>query len=149
MSEIDLDSVLKIESASFARPWTKEHFRDEIQSSFGIPLVALVPEHQLAGYLCLKVVFDEAEILDVAVDPGWRGRGIGRFLVQHALTLARARGAALVALEVRVGNLEALALYRSFGFRETGRRKGYYENGEDAILMDYTFEKQAEESDAV
>jgi len=149
MSENDLDLVLKIESASFARPWTREHFRDEIQSPFGIPLVALIPEDHLAGYLCLKVIFDEAEILDVAVDPSRRGRGIGRFLVEHAFALCRERQIVRLGLEVRTGNSEAITLYRSLGFREVGRRKAYYENGDDAILMEYTFEQQAEESDAV
>ncbi|GFO61431.1 ribosomal-protein-alanine acetyltransferase [Geomonas silvestris] len=149
MSENDLDAVLEIESASFARPWTRDHFRDEIQSPFGIPLVALIPEGHLAGYLCLKVILDEAEILDVAVDPAQRGRGIGRLLVWHAFELCRERQVLRLGLEVRTGNREAITLYGSVGFHEVGCRKAYYENGDDAILMEYTFEQQAEESDAV
>jgi len=148
MSEPDLDAVLEIESASFARPWTREHFRDEIQSPFGVPLVAVVSESHLAGYLCLKIIFDEAEILDVAVAPDCRGLGIGRFLVRHALTLCRERRVARLGLEVRTGNDAAIGLYQSLGFVESGRRKGYYENGDDAILMDYTLDI-AEENHAV
>jgi len=141
MCESDLESVLQVESSSFPRPWTRDHFLAEIQSPFGTPLVAITPENQLAGYLCLKVVFDEAEILDVAVADPLRGRGLGRLLVEHAIELCRSQEVALLALEVRVSNLAAISLYRQLGFRETGRRKRYYENGEDAILMDYTFEK--------
>jgi [ribosomal protein S18]-alanine N-acetyltransferase len=149
MCEKDLETVLAIESASFSRPWTRRHFLDEIESSTSFPLVAQVPEGGIAGYLCLKIVMDEAEILDVAVCDSLRCRGVGRTLVESAFARCRAGGIALLFLEVRVGNLAAISLYRRLGFRESGRRKGYYGNGEDAMLMDYTFEKQVEECDAV
>jgi len=149
MCEQDLEAVLAIEAASFSPPWTRGHFLDEMRSPFGFPLVAQAPDGGVAGYLCLKMVLDEAEILDVAVSGSLRGRGIGRILMESALDFCRARGTALLCLEVRVGNDAAITLYHRLGFRETGRRKRYYENGEDAILMDYTFEKQVEERDAV
>jgi [ribosomal protein S18]-alanine N-acetyltransferase len=141
MREKDLDAVAVIESASFSRPWTRDHFLDEMRSSFGFPLVAHTSDGSLAGYLCLKLVLDEAEILDVAVSDSLRGRGIGRILVECALGFCRRRDARVVSLEVRASNHPAIALYQRLGFRESGRRKGYYENGEDAILMDYTFER--------
>jgi [ribosomal protein S18]-alanine N-acetyltransferase len=149
MRDEDLEAVLEIESASFSRPWTRRHFLDEMESSFGHPTVALTPDGGVAGYLCLKQVLDEAEILDVAVSGSLRGRGVGRILVESALAASRERGAAVVSLEVRVGNVEAIALYRRLGFREIGLRKRYYENGEDAILMEYIFSDEAEECDAV
>ena len=149
MCEEDLDAVLDIESASFSRPWTRRHFLDEIVSSFGVPQVAFAPDGSVAGYLCLKIVLDEGEILDVAVSDALRGRGIGRTLVQSALSICRERGVVLVSLEVRSSNESAISLYHRLGFRETGRRKGYYENGEDALLMDYTLDVHVEERDAV
>jgi len=149
MCEQDLEAVLDIESASFSRPWTRRHFLDEMHSPFGFPLVATAPDGGVAGYLCLKLLLDEAEILDVAVSHAQRGRGIGRFLVESALTFCRTREVALLSLEVRVSNCAAIALYDRLGFRASGRRKRYYENGEDAILMDYTFKNKAEECDAV
>jgi [ribosomal protein S18]-alanine N-acetyltransferase len=149
MCEQDLETVLAIESASFPRPWTRRHFLDEIASSCSIPLVALSADDRLVGYLCLKLVLDEAEILDVAVADAERGRGIGRILVESALKLCREREMALLFLEVRVSNQPAIALYLRHGFRESGRRKRYYENGEDAMLMEYTFERQVGERDAV
>lgn len=145
----DLEAVLEIESASFSRPWTRRHFLDEMESPGGFPTVAIAPDGTVAGYLCLKQVLDEAEILDVAVSRSLRGRGVGRRLVESALAASRGRGGSMVYLEVRVGNLEAIALYGRLGFREAGRRKRYYDNGEDAILMEYTFSDQAEECDAV
>lgn len=136
MCAADLEEVLAIESASFSRPWTRTHFEDELASPFGHPVVALAPDGALAGYLCLKQVLDEAEILDVAVHQGFRGRGVGKALVQWALSFCRERGVELLLLEVRAGNAEAIGLYRRLGFGETGRRRKYYDNGEDAILMD-------------
>jgi ribosomal-protein-alanine N-acetyltransferase len=136
MREEDLEAVLEIESASFSRPWTRSHFIDEMASPFGYPTVALAADATVAGYLCLKQVLDEAEILDVAVSSSLRGRGIGRILVESAVKDARGRGAVTVGLEVRVGNYEAITLYERLGFREIGRRKQYYDDGEDAIVME-------------
>ncbi|MBU5637310.1 ribosomal protein S18-alanine N-acetyltransferase [Geomonas sp. Red69] len=148
MCDEDLDSVLEIESASFPRPWTRRHFLDEMESPGSHPVVAVTGAGKVAGYLCLKQVLDEAEILDVAVDPGARGGGIGRALVDWAVAFCRQRKLALLCLEVRVGNHEAISLYRRLGFAEVGRRRNYYENGDDAILMDLSI-AQVEECDAV
>ena len=141
MCAADLEEVLAIEAASFSRPWTRTHFEDELASPFSHPVVALAPDGALAGYLCLKQVLDEAEILDVAVQHGFRGRGVGKALVEWALSFCRERGVALLLLEVRAGNAEAIGLYRRLGFAETGRRRKYYDNGEDAILMDISIRK--------
>lgn len=141
MCDGDLDSVLEIESSSFPRPWTRRHFEDEMESPGSRPVVAVGGVAQVAGYLCLKEILDEAEILDVAVHPDWRGLGVGRLLVDWAIGHCRERNLALLCLEVRVGNLEAISLYRRFGFLEVGRRKNYYENGDDAILMDLSIVK--------
>jgi len=149
MREEDLEAVLDIESASFSRPWTRRHFLDEMGSPCGLPTVALTADLVVAGYLCLKQVLDEAEILDVAVSGNLRGQGVGRILVEGALDACRGRGVSVVSLEVGVGNVEAIALYRRIGFREVGRRKKYYDNGEDAILMDIPISDQSEECDAV
>lgn len=148
MRDEDLDRVLEIESSSFVRPWTRRHFQDEMESPGSSPVVAVTPDKEVAGYLCLKQVLDEAEILDVAVDPDFRGRGVGRRLVDWAVLFCRERKLNLLCLEVRVGNHEAIALYRRLGFLEVGRRRNYYENGDDAILMDLSIGR-VEECDAV
>ncbi|WP_236021534.1 ribosomal protein S18-alanine N-acetyltransferase [Geomesophilobacter sediminis] len=135
MSEKHLQKVLTIENASFSRPWTIRHFQDEIESPHALPIVAESPDGEVLGYLCPKVVLDEGEILDVAVAESARGKGIGRLLVEHALSWCRERGAAVVLLEVRVGNDSAIELYRRMGFTESGIRKRYYEDGSDALLM--------------
>jgi ribosomal-protein-alanine N-acetyltransferase len=90
----------------------------------------------VAGYLCLTVLLDEAEVLDVAVDPALQGRGLGAQLVQWACDEAIRQGAALLRLEVRATSIPAITLYERFGFVRSGLRKAYYEQGIDALLMD-------------
>jgi [ribosomal protein S18]-alanine N-acetyltransferase len=136
MTEGDLEQVVAIEEKSFSRPWTPEQFRDELRSPYAFPRVAVTPSGGVAGYLCPSLLLDEGEILDVAVSGEFRGKGIGRLLVLDALEFFRERGALRVYLEVRVSNQAAISLYRSLGFRDAGCRKRYYENGEDALLMD-------------
>lgn len=139
MVEADIDQVMAIERVSFPRPWLEQHFRDEINSGNAFPLSAFDHDGRIVGFICPIMVLDEGHILDVAVDPVSRGRGIGRMLVQQVLNDCRMRGAAFVSLEVRVSNSAAINLYQQMGFVETGRRKRYYENGEDALMMEYVF----------
>jgi [ribosomal protein S18]-alanine N-acetyltransferase len=139
MTESDLEDVLAIESDSFPLPWSKTHFLDELNAPHSFPLVALDRDGAVIGYVCPMLLLDEGHILDVAVRKDYRGHGIGRLLVAHVLGEGRERGAAFVSLEVRPSNSAAIALYAGMGFVETGRRKRYYENGEDAILMEYIF----------
>lgn len=142
MTTADLDAVVAIESDSFPRPWSRDHFRAELNSPHSYPHVACTRNGLIAGYVCPMLVLDEAEILDVAVHRDFRGKGVGGNLVSRAIADLAARGARVVALEVRVSNLPAMALYRRLGFAAAGRRKGYYENGEDAILMEYILDSE-------
>ena len=146
MTEADLDAVLAIEQACFPRAWTRQHFLSELASPHATTVVA-EQDGRLAGYLCMNVLLDEAEILDVAVDPSLQRSGIGAALVGWACDEAGRRGAAVVRLEVRATSQPAIALYERFGFVRSGLRKAYYENGIDAVLMDLNLAE--EEFDAV
>lgn len=139
MSESDLDGVLAIEINAFPRPWTRTHFLAELEAPHSFPLVALDAENNVMGYICPMLVLDEGHILDVAVHSNYRGKGVGRMLVERVLHDCSERGAEFVSLEVRQSNESAIGLYRQLGFLETGRRKAYYENGEDALLMEYIY----------
>ncbi len=143
MTEADLDAVLAIETVSYPLPWSRTHFLDELGSPHAFPLVALDQDGKLVGYICPMLVIDEGHILNVSVDPARRGKGIGRLLVEKVLAECRDGGAEFVSLEVRPSNVDAIALYKGMGFVETGRRKRYYENGEDALLMEYIFDGEA------
>jgi len=135
MGEHDLDAVLTIEQASFSTPWCREHFEHEISAPHSFPYVVEI-NGVVAGYVCLMSLFEEAQILDVAVAPEQRGRGIARLLMDHAVAVAMEKDAELLALEVRSSNVAAITLYERCGFVRTGVRQKYYEGKDDAILME-------------
>jgi ribosomal-protein-alanine N-acetyltransferase len=135
MTEADLESVLAIETASFPAPWKREHFVSELESRHSYPYVA-VADDRVAGYVCLMSLFEEAQILDIAVDPGQRGKGIALMLMEEAIQVAREKEAELLSLEVRASSIAAINLYERCGFVSTGLRQKYYEGREDAVLME-------------
>jgi len=135
MIEADLNSVVAIERACFLRAWTKADFMAELLSERSTPVIAELCG-QVGGYLCLTVLLDEAESLDVAVDPGRQRCGIGASLLTWACAEALRQGAEILRLEVRSTSLPAIGLYERFGFVRSGLRKGYYEQGIDALLLD-------------
>ncbi|MHC1697871.1 MAG: ribosomal protein S18-alanine N-acetyltransferase [Geobacteraceae bacterium] len=145
VTKADLQEVLTLERASFPHPWNEEHILNEIHSLRSFPLLARLEDGSCAGYICPMLVLDEGQILNVAVQPSCRGRGIGRMLLEAALEQFRKKGATVVYLEVRPTNRTAISLYTRCGFITAGRRKAYYENGEDAILMKYELHPQKEE----
>jgi len=107
----------------------------ELKNQFATYLVC-DKEAEVAGYVGIWVVFEEAHITNVAVAPKWQGQGLGRVLMEEAEKVARSKNALRILLEVRPSNHAALSLYKSLGYMETGRRKEYYsDNGEDAIVM--------------
>jgi ribosomal-protein-alanine N-acetyltransferase len=135
MTAPDLDAVLSIEQASFPLPWKRDHFLHEITAPHSYPFIAEC-NGMLAGYVCVTALFEEAQILDVAVAPAMRGRGIAGILMERAFSLAREKAAGVMTLEVRSSNLAAIALYDSLGFVRTGLRVRYYEGKDDAVLME-------------
>lgn len=135
MTAADLDAVLLIEQSSFPLPWKREHFLHEITAPHSFPFVAEI-DGKVAGYVCLMSLFEEAQILDIAVAAEQRGRGVGRLLMEKAFAVAREKGAEVMALEVRESGAAAIGLYRALGFRQTGIRANYYESRENAVLME-------------
>ena len=135
MTEDDLDDVMVTETGSYSTPWKYEHFLNEIAARYSLPYVA-VEEKSVIGYVCLMSLFEEAQILNIAVSPSRRGRGIARVLLRKAFSLALEQGAEIVALEVRASNSAAISLYEQLGFTRVGIRARYYDSVEDAILME-------------
>jgi len=88
------------------------------------------------AYCAFRIVADEMEVLGLAVAPGWRRQGLGRWLLRLALSRGRREGAGTAFLEVRPSNEPAIHLYRAAGFHEHGRRPGYYKDPvEDALVL--------------
>jgi len=133
MAERDLDEVVALEQAIFPSPWPRESFKHESSSRRLLKVVA-VEREQVVGYM---VVWggECGHVANVAVAPGSRRRGVGSLLMARAEEFAQASGAELVVLEARRSNTAARAFYSRRGYDEIDVRLGYYENGEDAIVM--------------
>lgn len=131
MRTSDLPAVMEVDAASLPKPWSEAIWRSELESPFGLYLV-LEEGEEVIGQIGVRSVLDELHVTNVAVHPGYRRRGYARALIRGALSAYP--DARLVHLEVRPTNGAARTLYRSLGFRETGRRPRYY-GDEDALLM--------------
>lgn len=142
LSAADLDRVHAIETASSPDPWSRSLFADELVGDRADRhwLVAEAPigpdgSAEVVAFGGVMLITDEAHIMNVAVDRNHRRRGVAARLVGRLLIDASDRGATASTLEVRVGNLAAIELYRRFGFEEAGRRPRYYSDGTDALIM--------------
>lgn len=133
----DLRAVATIERAVFPDPWSHDMFVAHLR--YAPPemfLIAEASEGDVLGYALMRTVLDEAELLNIAVTPEARRRGIGLQLLRAAMQTCRAHGAECMLLEVRETNVAARALYERHGFVPVGRRAGYYHSPrEDAIVM--------------
>ncbi len=136
MREADLDEVVAIEHRVYPFPWSKGIFLDCLRHDHHCRLLRI--DDTIEGYAIMSEGAGEAHVLNVCVHPRQSGRGLGRLLMNHLIERARARRVETLFLEVRPSNGVAIALYRSLGFNEIGRRPGYYpaEQGrEDALVM--------------
>jgi ribosomal-protein-alanine N-acetyltransferase len=131
----DLDAIEEIERASYPTPWSRSMFAGELSKPSGICLGAFQGE-DMVGYLIVARYVDAWHVMNVAVDPNRRGRGIARALLERLFALTDADLERGYTLEVRVTNSVAIHLYESLGFVATGVRRGYYtDNREDALIM--------------
>jgi [ribosomal protein S18]-alanine N-acetyltransferase len=136
MKEEDIDQVLVVEHASFATPWSREAFYNEINTNRFATYIVLEEDQKIIGYCGVWIVVDEAHVTNVAILPDYRGRKLGQVMMSKLIEIAKDKGAKSMTLEVRVTNYPALALYRKFGFQNGGIRKNYYsDNQEDALVM--------------
>lgn len=137
MSYEDIQQVHEIERLSFTAPWSIDSFIYELNNRMTILLVAVLND-QIIGYICLRTIIDVTEILNIAVHPRFRKRGVGTELLKRALEelISGHQDSKTIRLEVRESNTPAIALYKRFGFEVIGRRRDYYHSPrEDAILM--------------
>ena len=130
----DIPVIAEMEKACFHDAWTEEMLSDTLR--YPIYNCFLAEEGgQVCGYCCLIVVCEDAEVGNIAVDTPFRGKGIGKALMEAMHQRAKEKGATQSFLEVRVSNASAIALYKKFGYESYGIRARYYEDGEDAMVM--------------
>lgn len=133
----DAGGVELVEKACFTIPWSRKSFWQEASNDKAYYLLA-IDEHndqKIIGYVGMWVLFGEAQITNVAVMPEYQNQSIGRKMLNEIICIAKEKGADAMTLEVRPSNQSAIHLYESLGFKSVGRRRGYYENGEDAEIM--------------
>ena len=136
MQERDLDRVMEIENKAFSPPWTREAFLLELTKNLLAKYIVAEVDGQVVGYGGIWLIIDEGHVTNIAVDEKYRNKGIGSKIMEGLIQLCIDRNIVSMTLEVRKSNEAAKALYKKFGFKEYGIRKGYYQdNNEDAIIM--------------
>ncbi|MDD4179386.1 MAG: ribosomal protein S18-alanine N-acetyltransferase [Candidatus Margulisbacteria bacterium] len=125
MKDKDIPAVVEIERLSFKFPKPEAVFHEDEHKY----LVAK-DENKIVGYIGIEKILDETHIINMAIHPDYRGKGIGKRLMQHVLN-----DEDVFFLEVRVSNESAKNVYQKYGFKVIDVRKGYYADGEDAFVM--------------
>ncbi len=130
----DAPDIAELEQLCFSSPWSLKSISDTLGVACNSMFLA-VENGEKVGYIGLTVAADEGYILNVAVNPGFRRRGIGRALVAHVIDEFSPK-LSFLTLEVRPSNTAAVELYSSLGFERVGERKNYYRNPtENALLL--------------
>jgi ribosomal-protein-alanine N-acetyltransferase len=137
--EDDIAELALIEESAFSDPWPAPAFASVLAMPSAHVVVAADRRDIASGYCVLLTAADEGEIANLAVARHARRLGVGELLLSHALAVAQATGVVSVYLEVRASNEGAKALYAAKGFREVGRRRGYYQRpAEDALVLQWS-----------
>jgi [ribosomal protein S18]-alanine N-acetyltransferase len=137
----DLDTIMQIEPTIYSHPWTRGNFSDSLNSGYSAWVVE--EKDEMIGYALMMMVMDEAHLLNLSIAKHRQKQGLGRYLLEHMMTIAKCHKAANMFLEVRTSNVSAIALYENIGFCEMAVRRGYYPadpkvfktGREDAVLM--------------
>ena len=132
----DLDAVEEIERASYPTPWSRAMFAAELEKPSSLSIGAYQDAGELVGYAIVSRYVDAWHVMNIAVVPEFRRRGIARSLLERLFELTSGEGRRGYTLEVRVANEVAIRLYEQAGFKPRGIRRGYYtDNREDALIM--------------
>ena len=135
MNEKHVAAVAALEKICFSDPWSENSVASELHNKLALWLVA-EEEGEVAGYIGSQTVMDESDMMNVAVHPDHRRKGIAEALVLSLVEELKQKGSRCLTLEVRASNAPAIALYEKLGFSQIGRRKNYYRNPrEDALIL--------------
>ena len=133
-------TVAELERLCFSLPWDEDSVASELTNPLSLWLVA-EENGVLAGYVGSQSVLGEADMMNLAVKPEFRRRGVGEELVRQLISELKAGGVSSLTLEVRASNYPAISLYDKLGFIQVGRRPGYYRSPrEDALILQKEWE---------
>ena len=135
MTQAHVSQIAQIENMCFSDPWSEKSIASELENALSFWLVALDGD-VVAGYVGSQSVLGETDMMNVAVHPDYRRRGIGRQLIGALILELKNRGNRSLMLEVRASNEPAKALYAELGFEQIGVRPRYYSKPrEDALIL--------------
>ena len=135
MDESHVPAIAELEKLCFSDPWSEKSIGSELNNKLSFWLVAMEGD-ALVGYVGSQSVLGESDMMNIAVHPEYRRKGIAEALVQALVTGLSEKGNHSLMLEVRVSNAPAIALYEKLGFHQVGRRPNYYRNPkEDALIL--------------
>ena len=135
MEECHVAAIAELEKLCFHDPWSERSIATELTSKLSCWLVAM-EEQTVVGYVGSQSVLGESDMMNIAVHPEHRRKGIAEALVTSLVSELSARGNHSLMLEVRPSNEPAIALYEKLGFTQVGRRPNYYRNPkEDALIL--------------
>ena len=135
MRDCHVSQVAELEKICFSDPWSEKSVASELTNPLSLWLVAKEGE-RVAGYIGSQTCGDESDMMNVAVHPDFRRKGIAGSLVDALVAELKTRESRSLTLEVRASNAPAIALYEKLGFSQIGRRKNYYRNPkEDGLIL--------------
>lgn len=135
MSIEDLKSIKNILASDFDNFWSYDVLEEELECDNSYVIVAKADENVIVGFAGLKVILDEADIMNIVVKKDFRHNGIGSFLLENLINHSKDLNLKTITLEVNENNLSAIRLYDKFSFDKLGIRKNYYDGKSDAIIM--------------
>lgn len=131
----DVSAIANLEKECFSDPWSENSIASELDNRLSFWLVA-EEDGDVVGYVGSQSVLDSADMMNIAVSPEYRCRGIAKSLIKQLIIHLREKGIRFLILEVRVSNLNAITLYHKLGFVQIGKRPKYYRNPrEDALIL--------------
>lgn len=134
MSEIHVAGIAKLEKLCFSDPWSEKSIASELSNPLSKWLVAMDGD-VLCGHVGSQTVMGETDMMNIAVHPDYRRRGIAESLIQALVILLKEAGSHCLSLEVRASNEAAIALYTKQGFAQVGVRPNYYRNPRENALI--------------
>lgn len=136
MLEADVPEVMNIETRAYEFPWTKQIFKDCIRVGYSCRVLA--NDQEIIAYSIMSSGAGEAHLLNICVKKEYQSQGLGGYVLQAMIDIAKTKKVDTIFLEVRPSNLAALSLYSKYGFNEIGQRKDYYPakgGREDAVIL--------------
>ena len=134
MKEEDSKQVSELGQRCGLNPWTEKSYREEVQNQLSRYIILEIDD-KIIGFVGIWCVVDEAQIMNIGIDPRFQSQGYGKKLMQEIFSIAREEGCLTMTLEVKTSNRVARQMYQSMGFELIGIRKKYYPDNSDCMLM--------------